>query len=170
MKTITFTLLLFLTLPCYAVEKQTEHTVRLAADEAPEAATVEVMAWLEGRWTGPGLGGRTEESWSGPEAGAMIGTFRLIREGKPVFYEFMMLTVTERGLVLRLKHFNPDLTGWEEREKFVEFRYVRTAGKLVQFEGLTFRRDEADRMTIFLALRGKDGAVREEKFEMRRER
>jgi hypothetical protein len=167
MKTIALALLLSFTVAAHAVEKQTEHTVRLAEGEAPEEAGVEVMAWLAGRWTGDGLGGRTEETWSPPDAGAMIGTFRLIREDKPVFYEFMMLTVTERGLAMRLKHFNHDMTGWEEPKKFVEFRYVRTAGKLVQFEGLTFRRDGDDRLTIFLALRSKD-VVREEKFEMTR--
>ena len=170
MKNIALVLLLSLTAAAHAVEKQTEHTVRLAEGEAPEAAGLEAMAWLTGRWTGPGLGGRTEETWSAPDAGAMIGTFRLIREDKPVFYEFMMLTMTERGLAMRLKHFNPDMTGWETPEKFVEFRYVRTADNLVQFEGLTFRRDSDDRLTIFLALRSKDGAVREEKFEMTREK
>lgn len=169
MKNIALVLLLSFTVAAQAVEKKTEHTVRLAEGEAPEGATVEAMAWLAGRWTGPGLGGQTEETWSPPEAGVMIGTFRLIKEGKPVFYEFMMLSVTERGLVMRLKHFNPDMTGWEERDKFVEFRYVRTAGNLVQFEGLTFRRDSDHRLTIFLALRSKD-VVREETFEMTRQK
>jgi hypothetical protein len=147
----------------------TEHTVRLAPGATPEPARIEDMAWLAGRWTGDGLGGTTEEVWSPPMGGVMVGTFRLLREDKVVFYEFLTLSVTDRGLAMRLKHFNPDMSGWEEKEKFVEFRYVGTKGDLVQFEGLTFRRDSKDALTIFLALKGKDGTVREERFRMKRE-
>jgi hypothetical protein len=155
--------------PAAAVEKRTEHTVRLAEGEEPQKASLADMAWLAGRWTGDGLGGRTVETWSAPDAGVMLGTFRLIRDEKTVFYEILTLTETERGLAMRLKHFNPDLTGWEEKDKVIEFRYARTDGNLHQFEGLTFRRDGEDRLTIFLALRGKDGTIREETFRMSRE-
>ena len=137
---------------------------------AETPASVDDMAWLAGRWTGTGLGGRCEEVWSPPDAGVMLGTFRLIRDGKPVFYEFLTVSVVEDRLVMRLKHFNPDMTGWETPEKFVEFKHVRTAGNTVEFEGLKFRRDDDDHLTITLRLRGKDGAVREEIFEMTRAR
>ncbi|HVS33894.1 MAG TPA: DUF6265 family protein [Thermoanaerobaculia bacterium] len=152
-----------------AQEKVTEHTVRLAADATPPKASVADMAWLAGRWTGDGLGGRTEEVWSAPDGGVMLGTFRLIRNDKPVFYEFLTLSESERGLVMRLKHFHPDLTGWEERDKFVEFRYAGTIDGVIHFDGLTFRREGEDAMTIFLALRQKSGEMREEKFQMRRQ-
>lgn len=147
---------------------QTEHTIRLAEGAAPPAATVEVMSWIAGRWEGDGLGGQTEEAWSPPMAGEMVGTFRLVRDGKPVFYEFMRLGQTDRGLALQLKHFHPDMTGWEEKDKFVTFRFVKAEGNTVYFEGLTFRRDSPDQLTIFLALKTKDGKVREETFRMKR--
>jgi hypothetical protein len=147
---------------------QTGHTLRLAEGASPAAATIDEMSWLAGRWTGTGLGGETEETWSPPMAGEMVGTFRLVRAGKPVFYEFMRLSVTDRGLAMQLKHFSPDMKGWEEREKFVEFRYLKTEGKTVYFEGLTFRRDSDSELTIFLALKSRDGQVREETFRMTR--
>ncbi len=152
-----------------AQEKVTEHTIRLAEGTNPPKATVSDMAWLAGHWTGDGLGGRTEEIWSPPDGGVMMGMFRLIREGKPVFYEFLTISETDRGLAMRLKHFHPDMKGWEEREKFVEFRYAGTVDNIVHFEGLSFRRDSDDALTIFLALRQKSGEVREEKFQMRRQ-
>ena len=152
-----------------AQEKVTEHTIRLAEGANAPKATVGEMAWLAGHWTGDGLGGRTEEIWSPPDAGVMMGMFRLIREGKPVFYELLTVSETERGLAMRLKHFHPDMKGWEEREKFVEFLYAGTVDNIVHFEGLSFRRDSADALTIFLALRQKSGEVREEKFQMRRQ-
>jgi hypothetical protein len=146
----------------------TEHTLRLAEGASPAPATIEDMTFLTGHWTGDGLGGQTEETWTAPMAGEMLGTFRLVRNGKTVFYEFLNLSVTARGLSMRLKHFNPDMTGWEEKDKFIEFRYVKTEGNLVYFEGLTFRRENADELTIFLALKSKSGEVREETFRMKR--
>jgi hypothetical protein len=161
---------LMLALPALAIEKVTEHTVKLSENEEAGKASINDMSWLAGRWTGDGLGGRTVETWSEPQAGVMLGTFHLIREGKTVFYEFLTLGEGPNGFSMRLKHFNPDLTAWEEKEKVVEFRYVRTEGNLVQFGGLTFRRDSEEALTIFLALRGKDGTVREETFTMLRGR
>ena len=148
-------------------EAQTANTLRRSEGAAP-AGTLADMAWLAGRWEGEGLGGRVEEVWSPADGGAMMGMFRLVREGKPVFYEFLTLRETERGLAMQLKHFNPDMTGWEEREKFVEFLYVGSEGKRVFFEGLTFDRSEEGQLTVHLAIRRKDGGVREETFRMRR--
>jgi hypothetical protein len=149
---------------------QTDNTTRRAADAPLPTATVTDMAWLAGRWTGEGLGGWTEEIWSPPAAGTMMGTFRLVREDKIGFYEFLTLRETDRGLAMQLKHFNPDMTGWEEKEKFVEFLFVGRDGDRYRFEGLTFHRTSEDSMTIYLALRQKDGSVREAKFSMERSR
>jgi hypothetical protein len=159
-------LLLLLTSASYAQE----HTRRRPADATVPAATIEEMAWLAGRWTGDGLGGRTEEIWSPPDGGTMVGTFRLVREDKPVFYEFLTLRVTDSGLAMRLKHFHPDMTGWEEKEMFVEFLYVGREENRYYFEGLTFIREGEDAMTIYLALRSREGAVREQLFRMKRQK
>lgn len=168
------TLLIVLTLmagaPAADLVKVTEHTAKLADGKAAAPTTVEEMAWLTGRWVGDGLGGSTEETWGAPEGGVMIGTFRLVRNSRPVFYEFMTLSQTENGLALRLKHFNPDMKGWEEKEKFVEFRYIGSDGPLVHFSSLTFDRSEPNSLTIYLALRQKNGELREEKFRMTRQK
>ncbi|MBA3887743.1 MAG: hypothetical protein H0X67_18745 [Acidobacteria bacterium] len=96
----------------------------------------------------------------------MVAYFRLVKDGKPVFYEIMTLLEHEGSLELRLKHVNPDMTGWEEKNDFVTFRLVKQEGTSAFFSGLTFRR-QGDSLEIFLALRS-DGTVREEKFVMRR--
>ena len=87
------------------------HARRLGEAKSPPA-TLESMAWLAGRWTGEGLGGVSEEIWSPPAGGAMIGTYRLLKVGKPLFYEFLLLVEENGSLNLKLKHFNPDLTGY----------------------------------------------------------
>jgi hypothetical protein len=70
---------------------------------------------------------------------------------------------------MKLKHFNPDLTGWEDKETFITFRLLKVGLNEVYFGGLTFRRS-VDRLQIFLAIRDKEGKVREEEFRMERVR
>ena len=148
---------------------RTPNTITAAAEVPSPPATLKELAWLAGRWTGPGLGGVCEETWSEPAGGAMLGMFRLLRDGKPVFYE--LLTFVEQGgsLLLRLKHFNPDLTGWEEKADSISFRLLKLAPDTLHFDGLTFKRVGDDLLEVFLAIRNRtDNSVREERFEMRR--
>jgi hypothetical protein len=156
-------------------EAVTANTVRLAADAARPKATVDAMAWLAGgTWRGDGLGGVTEESWSTPAAGAMMGMFRLVKPAadsrqQVAFYEFLTFVEQNNTLALKLKHFNADLTGWEEKGGFVTFRLVSVGDDAIYFDGLTFRREGADKMTVFLALRDRDtGNVSEATFRYTR--
>ena len=146
----------------------TPNTLRLPEGAPRPAARVADLAWLAGRWMGEGLGGRVEEAWSPPDGGAMVGYFRLVKDDKPVFYEIMTLIEVEGSVELRLKHVNADMTGWEDKEKFVTFRLVKQDASGAYFSGLTFRRVNADLIEGYLALRSTDGTVREEKFLYRR--
>ncbi len=153
----------------FAQVKNTENTLKLAEGLASKKATIADAAWLAGNWRGTGLGGFSEETWSAPEAGIMVGTYRLVKDGKPVFYEMMWLLETEGTLILRLKHFNPDLTGWEEKDKSVDFKFVKKDDKRLYFSGLTFEQASKDELNIYLALRLRDGSLKEEMFRMNRQ-
>jgi Domain of unknown function (DUF6265) len=129
--------------------------------------TIGLASWLVGRWTGEGLGGQLEEAWSSPVAGQMIGHFRLTREGRPVFYEFLILEEHEGGLRMRVKHFNPDMVGWEDKDKSVDFAYASaTAGELA-FRGLRIVRQGRRRMVMTLRMRS-GGQTRDENLTFRR--
>jgi hypothetical protein len=144
------------------------HARKLGDMKSP-AASIEAAAWLAGRWTGTGLGGRSEEIWSPPAGGAMIGAYRLLKEDEPVFYEFMLLVEEQGSLVLKLKHFHPDMRGWEEKDDFVDFPLVAVEPTALHFDGLSFLREGDGSLTIYLLLRDRaSGVVREEKFVMRR--
>lgn len=138
-----------------AQTKITENTLRLDADQQAPAARVEQLAWLTGVWRGEGLGGEVEEVWATPSAGVMIGGFQLNREGAPAFYEFLTIAEDEGSLVLRLKHFDPPLSSWEEKEDFVAFPLVAIEERAAFFRGLTYRLED-DRLHIFLAMRQGD--------------
>jgi hypothetical protein len=147
----------------------TPNTLKLAADAARPPAKIAEMAWLAGRWTGEFLGGTIDEVWSDPSGGAMVGFFRLVKDGKPVFYEILTLMESGGSVEMRLKHVNPDMTGWEEKKDFVTFRLVRQDATGVYFDGLTFRRAGPDAIEGFIALRDRTtGQVREEKLTYRR--
>jgi len=148
--------------------KNTENTLKLAEGELSPKATIADVAWLAGGWLGTGLGGVSEEVWSKPQGGIMMGAYRLIVKDKPVFYEMMWLTEMEGTLVLKLKHFHPNFVGWEEKEKTVDFKFVSKEGSRVNFSGLTFERNGDKGLKIYLALKQKDGSVREELFTMKR--
>jgi len=148
----------------YAQEKLTEYTFTRSPGAPGPTAPVEDMAWLAGHWTGEALGGTVEEMWSPPRGGAMMGMFRLVKEGETVFYELMTIVAEEGSLVLRLKHFNADLTGWEEKETTVDFPLVAIADGAFRFEGLSFHPDGDDHLKIHLAMHKKDGTAREETF------
>lgn len=148
--------------------RNTENTLKFEEGKTGDKATIADIEWLSGNWIGTGLGGISEENWSKPNGGIMVGTYRLIKDGKPVFYEICWMMEREGTLVLRLKHFHADLVGWEEKEKTVDFKFVKKEGRRMHFSGLTFEQAGQNEINIYLALRQKDGTVREETFKMKR--
>jgi hypothetical protein len=150
----------------FAAQPWTANTLRLAEGEKSPPATIADMGWYEGRWTGSGLGGYNEEIWSPPRDGMMMGMYRMLKDGKPVFYEFLIITEEHGSLVIKLKHFHPDLRGWEERDASVKFPLVVKKSRRMYFEGMTFERVTDDSVKVYLVIENrKDGSVREETFE-----
>ncbi len=142
-----------------------------AAPAATPAASarVEDMAWLAGHWRGEGLGGQVEEFWTEPQAGQMIGLFRLVKDGKLVFSEHMALVVEPSGaLVMKVKHFTPEFVGWEDKEGAVRFVFEEVTPGFARSKALTIRRD-GDRLDFALRLR-RGEEVREEPIRMTRVR
>ena len=146
----------------------TANTLRLSAGQKSPAATIADMEWYAGRWTGSGLGGVNEEVWSPPRNGTMMGMYRMIKDGKPVFYELLLITEENGSLAIKLKHFHADLRGWEERDESLRFPLVAKRDGRIYFDGMTFERLGADRVKVYLAIEHKDGKVHEETFEYSR--
>lgn len=126
---------------------------------------IDDYSWLAGHWIGDGFGGVSEEVWAPPADGTMMGMYRHIKDEKLVFYEFLLLD--KEGL--RLKHFNPDLKGWETRDEFVTFPMVEFTPNKLTLKGLTFEKKSDTEMEIRLRLKRGD-KVSTEVFQMRRVR
>jgi hypothetical protein len=120
------------------------------------AQSIDDAAWLAGRWVGEGFGGQMEEAWAPPVGGQMVGHFRHWRDGEPRFYEIMLLDVVEGGVRMRVKHFNPDFTAWEDRGEWTTFAPVSASPEALIFSGLEIRRSGEDDMVMTLRIRRGD--------------
>ena len=120
-------------------------------------ASIDHVWWLEGLWQGEGIeGAPATESWLPPAGSTMVGTFiQETAEGDILFTEHMQIMEEGGSLVLKLKHFNPDLTGWEDKDGMVTFRLLALEHCLARFSGLTLRCDGQDRLVV--AVRMKSG-------------
>ena len=57
---------------------------------------VEALGWLEGCWRTEGANG-TEERWSSPEGGVMLGTGRSLQNGRAVAFEYLRIEADTAG-------------------------------------------------------------------------
>ncbi len=137
-------------------EPRTEHTFGLEEGENRPAATLEDAAFLVGSWTGSAFGQRFEEVWNAPSAGSMVGFFKLYDGDEVSFYELLLMTVEDGTLSLKVKHFNPDFSGWEEKADFVNFRLVRLAENELHFSGISFYKRDASRVDGYIVMRNNE--------------
>lgn len=116
--------------------------VRVTDENAPRpSADIGDVGFLSGHWIGEGLGACAEEFMAQAAGGQIMGMFRQMKpEGGLQFYEFYSIAEKDGSLILKVKHFNPDLTGWEEKGETVDFPLVAIEGTTAYFEGLTFAR------------------------------
>lgn len=134
---------------------------------APPRASIEDLAWLIGHWEGEGLGGQSFETISPPVAGQMAGHFQQVKDGKVQFYEIYQFVPVGDSIVLRLKHFNADLTGWEEKDRTVDFPLVAIEEGALYFSGLTMRRVGTDGLESFVRIGSQDGRIASFRFKRR---
>lgn len=144
-----------------AQEMLTEHTMKASADSQPIDVDFSQFQWLLGQWSGEGFGGQCLESWSPPAGGSMIGTFRLVSGGKLNFCEVFLLTKTDQGVVLKLKHFDDQMIGWESKDKSINFPLLKVAKNTAWFGGLTYQLQDDGSLKAWVAMKKKDGTFRE---------
>lgn len=145
-----------------------EETRSLAPGGVSPKATIADAAWVAGRWVGEGFGATVEEVMSPPMTNAMIGHFAMADKSGPKFYEIVQIREEKGSLVYRVKHFHPDLKGWEEKDKTIDFPLVAVEREALYFDGLTIKRTGPDEVTHWVRVRGKDGKVEEAKLVYRR--
>jgi hypothetical protein len=115
---------------------KTRHTALLAAflaavlignGQQVRTTALSPLAFLTGRWVSQERTEVQEENWSQVIGNSMTGSFRIVQSGRPVFYEFWVVEVDENRPVLKLKHFNADFKGWEEKNASTKLPLISKA-------------------------------------------
>lgn len=112
-------------------------TAALAA-EAPAPRGLAHLQWLAGTWEGTtGGGDLSEETWSSPRGNVMVGMWRWLEGDDARLFELLTITREEAGVVLRLRHFDARLVGWEEKDAPLILTQVQAGARDVVFAGQT---------------------------------
>jgi hypothetical protein len=121
------------------------------------------LAFMAGNWTASSAWGDMEENWSKPMGNSMMCSYRCVKDGKIIFYEFIVIEQLESGPVMKLRHFSPGNIGWEEKDKPYEYPLMFLEEDRARFErpdkktALTFHRTSKDTMEVILERQDKDG-------------
>ena len=94
------------------------------------------LDWMVGDWHGKIGVDTVEEHWTRARGGTMMGMFRWVNGDHVKFYEFMLIETQGDGtVILRIKHFNSGLEGWEEKDVSQDFPLQRANGTEALFGG-----------------------------------
>jgi hypothetical protein len=129
-----------------------QDVMQLFEGESPGKGTLEELHWLTGYWKRTGLGGYSDEIWMPAVDNSMSGIFRFVKDGVIGFTEYLVIQEIDESLVLRLKHYNRDLSPWEEKDKWVEFKLIKIEEQTAWFNGLTYHR-HGDELIIKLTVK-----------------
>jgi len=130
-------------------------------NEQEKMVSFDDFEWLVGFWEGEAFDGNFEEVWSPASGGSMCGTFKLMTNDGINFYEIFAITIDSTGPVLKLKHFNANLTGWEEKDEVVTFPFISAGDGELKFDGLIYRKKSEKTMQVILRMKNSDGKVTE---------
>lgn len=122
------------------------------------SATIDDLAWMQGRWIGPMGDAQLEETWLPPTAGTMVAAVRMSGGGKTAMVELIVIEQQGDDLVLRLQQFSP---AYEPRFSPAQaLRMTAQDERSVTFEAtgpgglkrITYTRPEHDRFNIHVLL------------------
>lgn len=130
--------------------------------------SIDDFAFLKGYWSGTGFGGHSEETWMPPVDGRMFGIFKQSDNNELIFTEFMEIVESDSGFVLRLKHFNPDFSGWEDKDENVTFKLTSVDRNRAVFGGLSYEIVAPNALQVILKMRNDGGSTVTEVFDFTR--
>ena len=152
-----------------APQETVQRETRNAVPGAPApAANLADLAWMAGAWKGEGINGAPAYEFWWPAMGDQIlGQFIQTNADGVAFSEVVSIVQKDGSLELRLKHFNSDLSGWEDKNEIVRFPLVAVEPNVWYFDGLTIRRDGLDGL-VGAVVAGPPGSQSELVFQYRR--
>jgi len=134
------------------IVQHTENVLSLVSNEkpVPPEANLNVLSWLEGHWRGKAFDGIGEEIWGPVLGSSMMGVFKLVVDDRVKFYEILTISEENNSLIMRIKHFESDLKGWEEKDDSIKFGLLKLSDSKVHFDGLTFERISKHKIKVYV--------------------
>jgi hypothetical protein len=69
---------------------------------AADAPRIADLDWLEGRWFGVKDGTASEEHWTSPEGGGLLGMHKDVKDGRSTGFEFLRIETAKDGRIVYL--------------------------------------------------------------------
>lgn len=134
-------------------------------------ASIDQLSWLVGSWAGTGMGAEVAETYSAAFGGRITGHFTMADgKGGIRFTEIVDYVPVGQSLAFRVRHFNPDMSGWEDQTgKPVVFPLVAIEKDRWFFDGMTIERTGPDTLTTWVRISEK-GVEKEVPFQLVRRR
>jgi hypothetical protein len=126
-------------------------------------ASVKDLSFMAGTWMLKHKWGDMEEFWGPPMGDNMVSSYRCVKDGKVVFYEFVVIEQTNGTPVMKMRHFNPGSIGWEEKDKPLSYNIITLTKNKAIFESadkqvkLTYQRLNPRKMNVVLNEKDKKG-------------
>ncbi len=146
-----------------------QNTLTFNESTTSPPASLDQMAWLAGHWKGEAFGGQVEEFWGPPSGNSMMFVFRMVKDGKVGFYEIGHIRQTGETLILQLKHFHADLSGWEEKDETVDFKLVKIQEDKAYFDNFTIEKVNDNEINMYVVIGDEDGRDEEVKFNYKKQ-
>ncbi len=141
-----------------------------SANQSNALSSWDKISWLTGDWVGDGFGGVSYETWTEPIEDIMLGVFRHVSDGQNNFFELISISKKEDGqLVMKLRHFNPDMNAWEDKEGQLVWELKGLSKNSVTFGPCTYKLVDPDKMEISLIMNN-DGQIETEVFNFVRKK
>jgi hypothetical protein len=117
-------------------------------------ADIKNLSFMTGTWGQHHEWGDMEEFWGPPMGNNMICSYRCVKDGKVLFYEFVVIEQSDSVPVMILRHFKPGSIAWEEKDKPERYPLVLLDLDKAVFASptvrLTYRRVDQGHMDILL--------------------
>lgn len=142
-----------------------------AQEPRKDIKDIKDLAFMAGKWITHSAWGDMEEYWSEPMGNCMVCAYRCVKDGKVVFYEFIVIEQMDSGPVMKLRHFSPGNIGWEDKDKPYEYPLMFLEPDKARFErhdkktALTFHRTGPRAMQVILERQDEDGRWVEDVFD-----
>lgn len=152
-----------------AVVSASDPTVPTAS--SPKLAT---LGFISGSWQTELGGDQLEEHWSLPAGDSMMGVFRWMKGSKLWMNELLTIVDDGEHVVLRLKHFDSKMVGWEEKADALTMKLVRNEASEAVFEGtkaeqpLKFTYKKVGESLLIRIDSSRDGKPKTDEFTLRR--